>query len=210
MAIVEYPMQTLKGYLPEDTYEKVAHYLHCYKVHLTVTKARKTVLGDYRNSVKGKSHRISVNGNLNKYAFLITLLHELAHLLTYEKFGHRVMAHGKEWQQLYSMLLSAFVAQKIFPPDIEKELLKSMYKPAASSCAEEELTRIIKKYDARITGTFLLEELMEGAFFKTRDGRVFQKGKKLRKRYKCSEVATKNVYLFSAVYEVKKANADLF
>src|SRR4051794_33119130 len=96
-ALEEHPMHALAAYLPKGSFENVVHYLHHYKVHLTVTKERRSVLGDYRNAVSGKNHRITVNGNLNKYAFLVTLLHELAHLLTHEKYGHRAAAHGKEW-----------------------------------------------------------------------------------------------------------------
>jgi SprT protein len=203
MAIEEHPMQALAAYLPEDALENVIHYLHLYRVHLTVTKERKSILGDYRNAVNGKNHRITVNGNLNKYAFLITLLHELAHLLTYDKYGHRVAAHGKEWKNLYSQLLSDFLKKKIFPADIEKELKRSLHNPAASSCAEDDLIRVLRKYDNRKNDLHLLEELPQGSFFKIKDGRIFQKGERLRKRFKCKEKNTNVVYLFSPIYEVK-------
>ena len=111
-AIKEHPMQALGTYLPQNSFDKVLYYLHTHKVHLTVTRERRSVLGDYRNAVHGKNHRISVNGNLNKFAFLITLLHELAHLLTYEKFGHRVYAHGKEWKLIYGNILADFADKK--------------------------------------------------------------------------------------------------
>jgi len=114
----EAPLQQLKSYLPEGCFDEVAHYLLHYKVHLTITRERKTVLGDYRNSFAEKNHRISVNGNLNKYAFLITLLHELAHLFTYERHGHRVQAHGQEWKNEYSKILAQFLLKKIFPPPV--------------------------------------------------------------------------------------------
>ena len=120
-AVKEHPMHALATFLPEGSFENVVHYLHQHKVHLTVTRERKSVLGDYRNAVHGKNHRITVNGNLNKYAFLITLLHELAHLLTHEQYGHRVAAHGKEWKKLYAQLLADFIEKKIFPADIENE-----------------------------------------------------------------------------------------
>src|SRR5512147_1935841 len=94
----EAPISALQHFLPPDTLEPVLTYLHHYHVHLTVAKERKSILGDYRHRTHAKNHRISVNGNLNKYAFLITLLHELAHLLTYEQFGNSVMAHGMEWK----------------------------------------------------------------------------------------------------------------
>jgi len=202
-AVKEHPMHALAAFLPEGTFENVVHYLHQHHVHLTVTKERKSVLGDYRNAVRGKNHRITVNGNLNKYAFLITLLHELAHLLTHEQYGHRVSAHGKEWKTSYGLLLADFVKKKIFPADIEHELRKSLINPAASSCAEESLMRILRKYDERKNGSCFLEELPDGSFFKTKDGRIFQKGEKLRKRFKCKEKSTNIVYLFSPIYEVK-------
>src|SRR5215211_6850240 len=99
----------LQSFLPPDTYDAVLGYLHYYHVHLTVARERKSILGDYRHRIHGKNHRISVNGNLNKYAFLITLLHELAHLLTFEKFGNRVAAHGKEWKHVLGQLLATFM-----------------------------------------------------------------------------------------------------
>jgi len=203
MAIEEHPMHALAHYLPQGSFENVAYFLHQYRVHLTVTKERKSVLGDYRNAAHGKNHRITVNGNLNKYAFLITLLHELAHLLTFEQYGHRVNAHGKEWKKLYGFLLADFISKKIFPPDIEHELKHSLANPAASSCAEEGLMRILRKYDERKNGVCFLEELPYGSLFKIKDGRIFQKGEKLRKRFKCSETHTNLVYLFSPIYEVK-------
>jgi len=203
MAIEEHPMHALAAYLPQGSFENVVHFLHKYRVHLTVTRERKSVLGDYRNAVRGKNHRITVNGNLNKYAFLITLLHELAHLLTYEQYGHRVNAHGKEWKKVYGLLLADFISKKIFPPDIEHELKCSLTNPAASSCAEESLMRILRKYDERKNGVCFLEELPHGSLFKIKDGRIFQKGEKLRKRFKCCEKNTNLVYLFSPIYEVK-------
>jgi hypothetical protein len=203
MAKVEHPMQALEAFLPDNTFERVVQYLHQYKVHLTITRARKSVLGDYRNAIPGKNHRISVNGNLNKFSFLITLLHELAHLLTYEKYGHRVNAHGKEWKHIYSGLLAYFIQEKSFPADIENALQESLHNPAASSCAEEGLMRVLHTYDAKPEGVLFVEALPEGALFVTKDGRVFKKGERLRKRFRCIEVKSGLAYLFSPIYEVK-------
>lgn len=197
------PVSQLTRFLPEGTYEPVMAYLNHFRVHLTVTKERKSVLGDYRHRTHHDTHRISVNGNLNKYAFLITLLHELAHLLTFEKYGNRVMAHGSEWKGVYGELLQQFLLHKIFPADIEKELLQSLRNPAASSCAEEGLLRVLRNYDPKKNGHRLVEEITHQALFRTSDGRVFQKGEKLRKRFKCQEVKTGKWYLFSPVYEVE-------
>lgn len=198
----EAPLHQLKQYLPEGSFEEVSYYLQHYKVQLTITRERKSVLGDYRNSIPGKNHRISINGNLNPYAFLITLLHELAHLFTYERFGHRVQAHGQEWKNEYSKVLAQFLLKKIFPPDINKALLKTLQNPAASSCADVSLLRVLHQYDQKIEGMSLIETLPQGTVFTIKGGRQFRKEEKVRKRFKCIELATGKMYLFSPVYEV--------
>ena len=201
MSRKEAPLNELQHFLPQHTLEPIVAYLQFYHVHLTVARERKSILGDYRHRTSGKNHRISVNGNLNEYAFLITLLHELAHLLTFEKYGNKVASHGREWKQVFGQLLAQFIEKQVFPKDIEAALLQSLHNPAASSCADELLLRTLKKYDQRKTALVFVEEIAEGALFATHDGRVFKKGQKLRKRYRCEEVKTKRIYLFSPVYE---------
>jgi SprT protein len=208
MAKKEAPINHLQQYLPPDTFEPVVQYLHHFKVHLTVARERKSILGDYRHRTQHRNHRISVNGNLNVYSFLITLLHELAHLLTFEQFGNRVPAHGQEWKKIYAQLLDQFLKNKMFPADIEKELLLSLKNPAATSCAEDDLLRILRKYDKKGDGLPMVEELPPHSLFRTSEGRIFRKGKKLRKRYQCMEVATGRLYLFSPVYEVELVEAS--
>lgn len=203
MAKKEIPMDHLQRFLPGNTYETVTKYLRLYKVHLTIARERKTVLGDYRHRTGYKNHRISVNGNLNGFAFLITLLHELAHLLAYESYGNKVQMHGREWKNFYSGLLKEFIDKKTFPADVEAELLISLQNPAASSCAEDGLIRVLRKYDSKQNGFHLVEDLPPKAFFRIENGMIFQLGEKQRKRYKCIEVKTGKIYLFSPVYEVE-------
>lgn len=203
MPLSEHPMQALAGFLPEGSFEQVVQYIHHYKVHLTITKHRKSVLGDYRHSGWGSNHRISVNGSLNKYEFLITLLHELAHLLTFELHKNRVEPHGKEWKAQYSRLLLDFVQQKIFPADIEKALQKSILNPAATANGETDLLLVLRKYDApRKPGLLPVADVPEGALFQTENGKVFKKGLKRRKRFECVELKTGLHYTFSPISEV--------
>lgn len=200
----EAPLLTLQSYLPEGSLDEVLFYLHHHKVHLTITRKRQSILGDYRHAVAGKTHRISVNGNLNKYSFLITLLHELAHLFTYDAFGNRVQSHGNEWKAAFSKILARFLEKKIFPPDIERALLHTLKNPSASSCGDEKLLRVLHAYDEKKEGMQLVEQIPEGGLFSITGGRIFKKGEKIRKRYKCVEVKTGKLYLFSAVYEVER------
>ncbi len=202
MSKTESPLSGLSVFLPEGSLASVIAWLQQYKVHLTITRERSTILGNYRNKISNKNHRITVNGNLNKYSFLITLLHELGHLLAYEKYGHRIAPHGIEWKNEYGKILSGFLQQKIFPPDIENVLMKTLKDPAASSCADINLTRSLKKYDAK-KGLLFIEELSPGSLFKIKGGRIFKKGERIKKRFKCIEPATGKIYLFSPVYEVE-------
>jgi hypothetical protein len=196
------PFTQLQQFLPEGSFEDVLFYLQHYKVQLTVARQRQSILGDYRHAHGGLNHRISVNGNLNKYSFLITLLHELAHLFTYERYGHRVQAHGQQWKNEFGKILTQFLAKNIFPPDIAATLSNSLKNPAASSCADEKLLRVLKNYDPVKDGHFMVEQLPADSLFFIRGGRLFKKGEKIRKRFKCLEVATGKWFLFSPVYEV--------
>jgi hypothetical protein len=198
------PLEALKQFLPEGTFEMVSTYLHTHRIHLTVTRERSSVLGDYRNAVHGKNHRISVNGNLNPYAFLYTLIHEIAHLLVYDQYGHRVASHGREWKHVFSLLLKEFLAEDVFPADIRAAIATSLGNPAASSCAEDGLLRVFRKYDKGKEDIVFVEEIEQGGLFAIKENRIFRRGPKIRKRYKCVEVKTGREYLFSPVYEVRK------
>lgn len=203
MAKSEYPLHHLEAYLPENCFEDVGRYLDKHKVCLTITRARKSVLGDYRNAHRNAHHRISVNGNLNPYSFLLTLLHELAHLLTYEAYGNRVPSHGKEWKTHYRMLLQDFIKKGVFPPDILTAIKTSLHNPGASACAETALMRVLMRYDADAHSKLLLENLSAGANF-IYSNRIYKKGKQRTKRFECVDINSGRMYLFSPVCEVRE------
>jgi hypothetical protein len=202
----EAPLDYLKRWIPGAAAPLVLEYLNHYQVHLTITRERKSVLGDYRHATREQNHRISVNGNLNSWSFLITLIHELAHLVTFMEYGNRVQSHGKEWKSVYRKMLEEFIRLSIFPSDILDALKKNLHDLPASSCADEGLMRILRRYDEKAGDLLLVEQIPEGGCFSLEDNRVFRKGKKLRKRYQCMEVATGKLYLFSPIYEVRPAS----
>src|SRR5882757_9323108 len=109
MSKKEAPLSHLQQFIPDKAGQLVLDYLHQYKVHLTITRERKTILGDYRHATDFDHHRISINGNLNKYAFLITLIHELGHLVTFQQHRNKVAAHGREWKDAYRKVLEDFL-----------------------------------------------------------------------------------------------------
>ena len=72
----------------------------------------------------------------------------------------------------------------------------------ASSCSDEDLMRVLKRYD-KDNGLRMVEQLPEGSLFAVDDNKLFRKGKKLRKRFHCIELKTGRQYLFSPIYEVR-------
>src|SRR6185436_1095843 len=95
----ETSLYMLEHFLPPNTFELIAPYFKNHTIHLTLTHERKSVLGDYRQPCSETPyHRISLNVNLNPYSFLITLLHEIAHLFTYVHFKDDAPPHGREWK----------------------------------------------------------------------------------------------------------------
>jgi len=206
MAKNEAPLDYLRRWIPSAAAPLIMEYLNHYQVHLTITRERKSVLGDYRHATRDQNHRISVNGNLNHWSFLITLIHELAHLVTFMEYSNRVQSHGKEWKTIYRKMLEEFIRLSIFPADILAALKKNLHDLPASSCADEGLMRVLRRYDENSGELMLVEQIPEGGCFSLEDNRVFRKGKKLRKRYQCVELATGKLYLFSPIYEVRPAS----
>ena len=209
MPKTEAPLDAIKKYIPEKSAQLVLDYLNLHKVHLTITRDRKSVLGDYRHATTYNTHRISVNGTLNKYSFLITLIHELAHLLTFMQYKNRVDPHGKEWKRIYGIILKDFLHPEIFPPDLLFFLNESLHDLPASSCSDEKLMRVLKNYDLNGNGLVMVEQIVEGKIFDAGKGKLFKKGKKLRKRYQCIELETGKLYLFSPIYEVKAYEGEI-
>ena len=103
-------------------------------------------------------------------------------------------------------MLAQFLLKRIFPADIQQTLYRSLQNPAASSCADTALLRVLHQYDVKKEGAILVEALPLGARFTIKGGRIFKKAERVRKRFKCLEEATGKIYLFSPVYEVQIVN----
>ena len=191
-------MDSLKVFLPEPSLQKINTWINELNVQLKITKPRRTKLGDFK--VINHNLFISINNDLNPYSFLITLTHELAHAFVYVKYRTRVLPHGYEWQETFKSMMLNFLHPEIFPQDILKALSVHLKSPKASTCTDVDLARILKKYDDKEALT--ISDINEGAFFSTEKGKIFKKGKKLRKRYKCIECMSNKVYLFHPLAEV--------
>lgn len=200
---------TLSAYIPAEAAPVIAHWIDIYQARLKITRRRSTKLGDYRPPHNGHPHRISVNHDLNPYAFLVTLVHEFAHLVTWNHHGGKAKSHGKEWKSFFRQMMQPFFEAGIFPEDIHAALDRYLENPAAASCTDLELLRTLKKYDpGHADGHITVEQLPEGALFILKGSRVFRKGPRLRKRYRCTELKTGRIYLFNPLAEVSPGTSE--
>lgn len=192
----------LNNYLPPGAAPVIARWIDYFECEFKISRNRSTKHGDYRHPFKNAGHRISVNYDLNSYAFLITTVHEFAHLLTWNEYKRKAKPHGQEWKNNFKRMMKPFFEQSIFPPDINHAIQNYLENPAASSCVDLKLYRVLKQYDSKPAHIVCVEKLPMKTLFSLPDGRVFRKEALVRKRYRCVEIKTGAVYLFNALSEV--------
>ncbi len=193
----------IKKFIPEPSVPLIASWIQEHNVHLHISQKRNTKLGDYRAPYKGSTHRISINHDLNEYDFLITLVHEFAHLGTWLKHQHSVSPHGQEWKDEYKSLIHPFMQLTIFPEDVKLALRKHFINPSAS-CSDIPLQRILKQYDKKNDLSITtVEKIPVGSLFKLHNDHVFRKGILRRSRYECIDTTDGRIYLVNALAECK-------
>lgn len=193
---------TLQKYVPEHAVQSVFELIVTHEVHLKIVNERVTRHGDYRKGVSGK-HEVTVNANLNKYRFLITLIHEIAHLVAFEKYGRYIKPHGDEWKMVFQRLMVPYIRPEIFPHSILPLVANHFKNPTASSDTDARLAFALKQFDERKADIHFMHEVPSGSFFRLANGRIFQKKGLRVKRYECLEVKTGKLYLFNANAEVE-------
>jgi hypothetical protein len=186
-------------YIPENAIDGVITLLEIHPVYFEISRERTTKLGDFRVLRTGQL-KITVNHNLNKYNFLLTLIHELAHLITHKKFK-RVKPHGIEWKNEFQTLMLPFLNNLVFPNDLLPYLAHYLKNPKAATGSDAKLAIALKKYDAPNDKTYLFQ-LEKGTHFQLQN-KSFILGNKRRTRYECVEVGTKRKYVVHMNAEVE-------
>ncbi len=192
----------LLKYLPTAALDYCYQLWSQYSFKLKISKERASKLGDYRYIPSQQKHIITVNHNLNPYNFLVTYIHEVAHLVTFQQYSRNVSPHGQEWKRVFRDLMVPVLNEQVFPTSLLITLKKHMLNPKASSCSDNQLTLMMRKYDPP-KNVVLLGDLHFGQRFVFRK-RTFEKKNLKRTRVICRELNSDRNYLISKYAEVEK------
>lgn len=183
-------------YLPEDT----VIYCHAlwkrYAFKMIVSKTRSTKLGDFRYDPQSKSYTITVNGDLNKYAFLVTYLHEVAHLEVHLQYSNKPLPHGEEWKKAFQLQLETMLVQNVFPQDLIGPIKAYAKNPKASSAGDAVLYAALRNHSEDAHLQTSLAELSHGETFSFQK-RKFKKMETRRTRVLCECLQTGRKYLIA-------------
>jgi len=194
--------EIISRYVPATTIDYCTYLWDTNTFSFKVSRARRSKLGDYRYNIIKNRHEVSVNGNLNKYAFLITYLHEVAHLTHFNKHKDNKSPHGTIWKKEFQKLMSPILKPDVFPNDLLAILIKHMQNPKASSQSDSQLVKALRKYDEEsIQSQEYLENISVGDRFEL-NGKVFKKISIRRTRAVCLEEKSRRKYLIPQIAEV--------
>jgi len=201
--------EILIRYLPAQTVEQVADLIFKYTIQLKFTADRNTKLGDYRPpGPKTKTHRISVNGNLNPWFLYLVFLHEFAHLLVWNKYKNRVNPHGPQWKQEFASLLKQLVFNDILPQDLVVPVMKFSDSIKATFASDPVLWKALKNYNKQSNDEFFVEDIPLNSYFAAANGKIFKKEEKIRTRYRCLCINNKRRYLFHPMASIKPVDGE--
>ncbi|MCK5824779.1 MAG: SprT-like domain-containing protein [Ichthyobacteriaceae bacterium] len=194
----------LEKYFPENHINLAESIIKDKKIHFVITPGRKSKIGDYRNPHGNNGHKITVNGNLNKYAFAFTFYHEYAHLLVWESYKNKVAPHGAQWKQTFSKMLQKLLNNNMFPDNLIPAINNYSINPKASTDSDIFLSKALKQYNTNIDICTTVFDLENGQKFMIKDEqeRIFIKGEIKRTRVWCKELKTNSTYAFNPNTEV--------
>jgi SprT protein len=174
-----------------------------YKFKFKITRPRQSKLGDYCYR-RDTGHQITVNANLNPYSFLVTYIHEIAHLQTFKQYGNRPEPHGKEWKQHFRNTFQPLLNPEILPAELIITLNEYLKNPAATTQGAKPLVNALRKYDINMDeDKIVLTQLQQGDNFEL-NGKIFTKGELRRTRFLCTDRQTGKRYVVANNALVKR------
>lgn len=185
-------IEQLQNFIPSNAFKDLKDLLYQYNFKLKVVKERKRKRGDFRVLPNG-GYQITINNNLSKEQFLITLVHEIAHLKTFIQYKNTVLPHGIEWKQNFQHLMLPFLNNTVFPDTILPLLAKHLINPKATTDSDPNLSLALNNKEKPSDKKFIFE-LKHGDVFQI-DQATYQLKHKRRTRYLCLHLKSKKEYL---------------
>jgi hypothetical protein len=183
-------------YFPPAAVEYCFSLWTLHKFYFKITKSRASKLGDFRYDPTKSYYTITVNADLNPYSFLITYIHEVAHLLVHKKYKNTVAPHGAEWKYEFSNAAIPILNLEVFPEAVLHNFKRYLLNPKASTVGDIMLHKELRKYDSDYNKTVLLESIPNGTEFLFKKRR-FVKKQLQKTKVLCTENATGRQYLIS-------------
>lgn len=190
------PRLNFRDFVPESSIPLLDTMMEGEPVALKISRSRQSKWGDFRAPYGAyKLSRISVNGDLSKEAFLLTLVHEWAHYKLWKE-RYRGAPHGDAWKRCFAELMSPFLNESHFSATILPLLKRYFQNPSAAISSSPELYEALlgKKGD---DGLKKLNELEVGSKFTFR-AKTYERGALRRTRILCLRLDNKKQYLFMA------------
>ena len=194
--------QVFEKFLPKPAVDYCHGLWQTHEFEFKIKRARQTKLGDYRHDFRTGNHTITINNDLNPYAFLVTYLHEVAHLITFNEYKSKVNPHGIEWKRNFVAVVKPVLNEETFPTKVLLALQDYFKDPKASSCSDPLLYQVLKQFD-KPTDKIFLSQLSYGQIFLFNE-RKFKKLEKKRTRSVCMEIPSNLKYLIAEIAEVIK------
>jgi SprT protein len=197
--------EKLKEFFDNDAANEIASIITSNNFRLTISRPRKTKFGYFKPAHNGSIPKISINGNLGKDSALLVFLHELSHLIVWQKYGKKVKPHGIEWKSIFSLYIQNFVSKGYFSNHLNDDLLDFSRNVKSIGLGSGTLARKLgleNLQPVKREGGLFVEEVPENSLFSTLNGRLFKKGKLLRKRYLCQCMVTRRFYTLHPRVEV--------
>ena len=134
-------------------------------------------------------HRITINDDLNPYAFLTTFLHELAHAATWDRHRgrRRLRPHGPEWKAEFGGILRPVVEQAVLPAAVTAALARYAPEPRSGHLHRPGARAGPGRVRPAAGGTRAGRGAGRGDVLPPGRGTIFRAGRMIRSRRACFE-----------------------
>ena len=176
---------SIESLLPEHTYELIIDWLAPYACSIKLAPPRSTKFGDFRPASRQRPAAISINKDLPPLQMLLTLTHEIAHLIAWETHGGRIRPHGTEWKACFSELLDRVAAIESLPFPFRNAVSEHARRPRSTAFLDPKLHDVLRQLERPHERS--LSSLSIGQEFEFR-GRSYRKLSSHRTRCTCLDI----------------------